>query len=654
MTKITSPFASTQSLRSDIPQTTTAQGYASMEKGFPEETMRPLSQQGIPPRGQDFNGILYAISSDLVDLNLGIQPKYNARMIELGTGYNKGYRIALNDGETVVMSLIDGNKTDPNKDMKGWKVAVADNQALLMTSCFDLNALRNVVANQDRLCYVTSNDISGVFKFEEKYNKADDNATVVKSNVKTGAWVRLGYQSPCLSWFSNPTDALYSLGGKLNVNKSVTLTKSGAINSTLEFINGAQIVVPNNITLTVNTIVAEPQEKVVFKTSALSAVKLPKNAFVSLGWFGHNGDWGALVSSIISSASQNGMSIFVPNGAYYLKTAINLADKSFIKIYGESFGQRSNIEYEKKPPFGNGAVTTYPSSGAKFYLDQNSANCIYRPQSVNKGFRSSGICIEGITFSGHNAPKVAQTGIRIEEDNDGYLIKENVFINFRGFGLFIKGNDALTLKDNWVCECENPLYLQGGKESIIQGNIFGGFPTGISCDIQDQVRLNFTGNNIPPDGSIALNLNKCRDSIFSNNVITGRFVGLLRLVGSFCNNFNSNIYRIPQDEATTMTSTDPKGRDSKYGVIRLELSDDNIFSDSQLLAYLTQNTACTIRVTEKSKNNIFSNIRITNKVASQETITLDSGTSNNQLLNSCRKTELTDKGTNNKVLIMRE
>ena len=439
------------------------------------------------------------------------------------------------------------------------------------------------------------------------------------------------------------------------VDSVVTLDKSAEVVAKLAFENGGLLKVTNSSTLSLNNVLAIDNQKII-SYPATCHVSFKNTPRVSMGWFDNtdeqSGDYGYIVNDLINSSDNNGRVIYFPNKDYLIKRPINLIDKSFITLYGDGYGQKSNIEYEKKPPFGNGLVTTYPSSGAKLMLHKDSSNIVFRGTSTNRGFRSSGICIKGLTFSGHNSPSVAQAGIRIEEDNDGYMIQDNVFINFRGFGLFIKGNDAMTIRGNWVCECENPLYIQGGKESMIQNNMFGAFPTGISCDIQEQVRLNFSGNNIPPDGSVGLNLNKVRHSLFNNNVITGRFTGLVYILGSYCNIFGGNILKIPQDEETSANSKDPKNRGVDYGVLRIEQSDDNIISDTQILAYLDSNKGVTINLI-KSKNNILSNVRITNKIHSDDTVVISKDSPTNQLFNVCRKTELNDLAEHTDILAYR-
>lgn len=59
---ISIPFANSGA-KNSIPQTTAVLGKASLTNGFPTETSMPLEDGGIPPRREDFNGMLYWLST---------------------------------------------------------------------------------------------------------------------------------------------------------------------------------------------------------------------------------------------------------------------------------------------------------------------------------------------------------------------------------------------------------------------------------------------------------------------------------------------------------------------------------------------------------------------------------------------------------------
>lgn len=88
--------------------------YASYEIGFPPATMIPIEANGIPPRGVDFNGILYAISSNIQNWNAGVQMKFNSDFCTAIGGYPLGAVLQSNDGKKVYVSTIENNTGDFN------------------------------------------------------------------------------------------------------------------------------------------------------------------------------------------------------------------------------------------------------------------------------------------------------------------------------------------------------------------------------------------------------------------------------------------------------------------------------------------------------------------------------------------------------------
>lgn len=114
------PFAQS-GLKNTIPLQTSAPGRASMAKGFPSETMRAITSGGVPPSGQDVNGILYQLSSHQVFLNAGGLYHFNASFaVDIG-GYAAGAILLLDDGLSAVISTISNNQNNPNMGMLGWK-----------------------------------------------------------------------------------------------------------------------------------------------------------------------------------------------------------------------------------------------------------------------------------------------------------------------------------------------------------------------------------------------------------------------------------------------------------------------------------------------------------------------------------------------------
>lgn len=114
------PFAVSGS-KNTIPVTPPGGGLASMTQGFPPVTMQPIASGGVPPAGQDFNGILNQLSSHQVFLNAGMLYKFDADFAADIGGYSKGAVLLLDDGLSSVQSTVDNNEIDPNSSMTGWQ-----------------------------------------------------------------------------------------------------------------------------------------------------------------------------------------------------------------------------------------------------------------------------------------------------------------------------------------------------------------------------------------------------------------------------------------------------------------------------------------------------------------------------------------------------
>lgn len=82
--------------------------------GFPPQTMIPESSGGLPPKGLDFNGLFYAVSSIGAHYSRGDRIQFDADFAEKIGGYSKGFRLTSNDYQRDYISLVDNNKVDPN------------------------------------------------------------------------------------------------------------------------------------------------------------------------------------------------------------------------------------------------------------------------------------------------------------------------------------------------------------------------------------------------------------------------------------------------------------------------------------------------------------------------------------------------------------
>lgn len=117
------PFALNGQKR-DIPVTNPSTANpqdASYNTGFPDITM--TANVGEPPNGQDFNGIFYAITTDLIHRQSGKQIQFDATYASNIGGYAKGSIVQSTDLTKSYISTADGNTTDPDSSSsKNWNV----------------------------------------------------------------------------------------------------------------------------------------------------------------------------------------------------------------------------------------------------------------------------------------------------------------------------------------------------------------------------------------------------------------------------------------------------------------------------------------------------------------------------------------------------
>jgi hypothetical protein len=87
---------------------------ATWDEGFPQVTMTPLAAGGIPPKGQDFNGVLKAISEHTVFTEHGGQYKWSSAYVAQSGGYSISDVVQADDGLNSYVSLVDSNTANFN------------------------------------------------------------------------------------------------------------------------------------------------------------------------------------------------------------------------------------------------------------------------------------------------------------------------------------------------------------------------------------------------------------------------------------------------------------------------------------------------------------------------------------------------------------
>lgn len=97
-------------------------GAASFHDGFPPDCFLPTVSGGVPPFGQDFNGILNVITKWIWFLQAGQSVVYNASFQTTIGGYPAGAVLRKLDNSAFFVSLVDNNTSNPETGGANWGV----------------------------------------------------------------------------------------------------------------------------------------------------------------------------------------------------------------------------------------------------------------------------------------------------------------------------------------------------------------------------------------------------------------------------------------------------------------------------------------------------------------------------------------------------
>ena len=110
--------ASSDTITFPIPSTTTTSGRASLDAGFTSVNMTVLAAGGIPPFGQDFNGILKMLSTSARNYESGNVPVWSSAFATEIGGYPQYALVQY--GGTYYASSTDDNTTTPGVSGSEW------------------------------------------------------------------------------------------------------------------------------------------------------------------------------------------------------------------------------------------------------------------------------------------------------------------------------------------------------------------------------------------------------------------------------------------------------------------------------------------------------------------------------------------------------
>lgn len=177
---------------------------ATLNDGFPLITMTPQDAGGIAPNGQDMNGALYAISSDMVHRQKGLRIQFDPAYAAKIGGYDQGCILASNDYTRDYISLIPNNLTDPNGSGTAGKWAIYSGAGSIASATASIAGIVKIVdslsstatdaaltANQgkvlgDRTQQATTTNV-GISRFANSSEIADRSNSNVAINPSNAA-----------------------------------------------------------------------------------------------------------------------------------------------------------------------------------------------------------------------------------------------------------------------------------------------------------------------------------------------------------------------------------------------------------------------------------------------------------------------------------
>lgn len=132
--QIVTPWAES-GLKNAIPQNADPiNGLAGFDQGFPAINMVPKTAGGIPPFGQDFNGIFYDLTLAMQYLQAGGSFPYDGVWASAVGGYPVGALVSRTDNQGLWRSTVANNTTDPEAGGAGWQPEGAGATSVTMTS----------------------------------------------------------------------------------------------------------------------------------------------------------------------------------------------------------------------------------------------------------------------------------------------------------------------------------------------------------------------------------------------------------------------------------------------------------------------------------------------------------------------------------------
>lgn len=230
--KITVPFA-TGGLKNAIPANANpTDGHAGYDVGFPAINMTPKTAGGIPPFGQDFNGIFFEVSTAIQFLEAGGSFPFDSAFATAVGGYPIGAIVSRTDSSGLWRNTVANNTTNPETFGAGWQPEDAGSSSVPMTNAnvtlTALQSARSII----KITGVLTANLQLIFPTYEKQWIVANNATgafSVTAKTVSGSGVIIP---------SGSTQCVY--GDGTNINQST-------FNTAARFIANGSFTVPTGV-----------------------------------------------------------------------------------------------------------------------------------------------------------------------------------------------------------------------------------------------------------------------------------------------------------------------------------------------------------------------------------------------------------------------
>ena len=234
--KIITPWAES-GLKNPIPPAADpATGRAGFDQGFSAINMTAKEAGGIPPFGQDFNGIFFSITEILRYMQAGGLPTYSAAMSTAIGGYPLGAMLLKASGLGLWRNAVANNTSNPDTGGAGWISDAVGNYAGATVITASSTSLTAAQAGQAFLFSTASSTCT--FPTSSSVPAGScyriETSAGVTLSVTGGASMQVGNASVTSFYLPAGTDALViSAGTTWWVFGSGTLSKSASFAASL-------------------------------------------------------------------------------------------------------------------------------------------------------------------------------------------------------------------------------------------------------------------------------------------------------------------------------------------------------------------------------------------------------------------------------------